>query len=85
MQFKNYFILAARIIGLFAILNGARSVIDMIFIWLDGRFDAAIVAYILAVTLFYLIIGFYLLQGAPMLVRIAFKQKPDETVVEGDE
>lgn len=85
MQFKNYFILAARIIGLLAILNGARSVIDLIFIWLDGGFDAAFVAYILAATLFYLIIGFYLLQGAPALVRIAFKQKPGETVVEQDE
>ncbi len=85
MQFKNYFILAARIIGLFAILNGARSVIDLIFIWLDGSFDSIIVAYILAVTLFYLIGGFYLLQGAPAIIRIAFGRKSDETVFERDE
>jgi hypothetical protein len=85
MKFKDHFVLAARVVGLIAVFNGASFLLDFVFILLSGNADSFILAYFLAVALFYLISGFYLLRGAPAIVKIAFREKPGDSVFETDD
>lgn len=78
MKYRKYLALAARILGLVFLFNGFRATIDFVLILMLGDFDLLFVGYILAVTLFYLFTGVYLLRGAPGLIEFAFKDSRDD-------
>ena len=85
MKFKNIFVLAARIIGLFMAISGLRGLVDLVFILWLGDVEFFFIAYIFAATMFYFLTGAYLLRGAPEVVKFAFRGTPDETYLSADE
>lgn len=82
---KNYFSLAARIVGLLVLLSGLRFLLTFVFILLSGEADSFILFYFFAIILFEFVVGGYLVRGAPLLVDYAFRQRAGENNYGSDE
>ena len=79
MKPKEYLALALRIIGVLVILYGIRDLIDFP-LGLLGYFtlQRTAYAYYLILGIGYLVVGLYLLRGAPHLVRFAYPEREKE-------
>ena len=87
MNAFELFSAAIRVIGL---LSAGRGVYDLIYAALDalnltGRSVSADIPFQdFVFGIFYLLMGLYLLRGAPWLVDFAFPIEPTDTSVEGE-
>jgi hypothetical protein len=82
MNYRNHFVLAARIVGLLIALSGLQTLLTLIFILFSGGADAFLIVYFLTVGLFDLLLGAYLLRGAPFIVRFAFGRDGEDVKID---
>ena len=82
MNYKDYFVLAARVVGLFVAISGLRTLLTLVFILFDGGADLFIIIYFLTVGLFDVLLGAYLLRGAPQIVNFAFGRDADDVKID---
>ncbi len=64
--------LTVRIIGLLAFLYGLYQLLSVVLILVSAGTDVLPIRYPLLMAAFNIVVGFYLLRGAPLIQRIAY-------------
>lgn len=72
MNAPTAFGLTVRIVGLLAFLYGLYQLLSVVLILVSAGSDVLPIRYPLLMAAFSIVVGFYLLRGAPLIQRIAY-------------
>ena len=86
MKTEEWFGLAVRVIGVVALVYGAVYLLEaLLFRFGYLNYPESVPGYFLITGLFHLLIGLYLIRGAPLLISFAYPLEENEDDEEDDE